>query len=172
MISIHFFQEAGLICLLFFASLWDLKARRIPNRLLLLGGAALLLLRAAEGVSPAVLSLCLTVLVLLVSLPLYRLGMAGAADFKMIALIIGCRPDGKILFRLGISLCLAAGFSLIRLFRKGLWRRRLTHFVWYAHQVQSGEFPRYYLAKRDGTEAAFPMAVFLFLGVLAVAVAF
>lgn len=159
-----FFQEISLILILFFAALSDLRSRRVSNFLLAAGGVLILLLRLLEGIQPACLSLFWAVLVLLISQPIYRCGMAGAADIKMVVLIIACCPDGKGLLILLLA-ALSGGFcALLRLLRGRLWKRRLQHLMWYVGQLQLGKRPKYYLYERDGEEASFPLAGFFLFG--------
>lgn len=165
--TIRFLQEISLILILFLAALYDLRFQRVPNRLLAIGVAVLLALRFAEGVLPLLQSLFWAILVLLISQPIYRCGMAGAADIKMIVLIVACRPDEKGLFICLLALLAGGGCAVFRLLRGNLWKKRMRHMLWYVRQLRDGAYPPYYLAERDGREAVFPLAgCFLFGAVL------
>ena len=134
---------------------WDLKKRRIPNGMLLLGGLLFLLIRFGLGMKMGYTAgwggrlpgygaalmmgigetcgyLIRVGSLLIVLFPLYLFRMIGAGDIKMAAVLFGAaglRQGGRIF------LC-------------------------------GGSVEPYYLEARDGKEASFCLAPCLFLGVI------
>ena len=131
---------------------WDLKKRRIPNGMLLLGGLLFLLIRFGLGMKMGYTAgwdgrlpgygaalmmgigetcgyLIRIGSLLIVLFPLYLFRMIGAGDIKMAAVLFGAaglRQGGRI-FLCGLA---AAGiWSLVLLIRRGIARQRLTYLV-------------------------------------------
>ena len=169
---------------------WDLKKRRIPNGMLLLGGLLFLLIRFGLGMKMGYTAgwgwrlpgygaalmmgigetcgyLIRSGSLLIVLFPLYLFRMIGAGDIKMAAVLFGAaglRQGGRI-FLCGLA---AAGiWSLVLLIRRGIARQRLTYLVFYLYRsALGGSVEPYYLEARDGKEASFCLAPCLFLGVI------
>ena len=141
---------------------WDLKKRRIPNGMLLLGGLLFLLIRFGLGMKMGYTAgwdgrlpgygaalmmgigetcgyLIRIGSLLIVLFPLYLFRMIGAGDIKMAAVLFGAaglRQGGRI-FLCGLA---AAGiWSLVLLIRRGIARQRLTYLVFYLYRFALGE---------------------------------
>lgn len=87
--SIPLALDLVLIVLLILASGFDLRQRKIPNRLLAVGLLASLALHVASGVPSSVLSVYLAgfAVGLVMFLPLYLLGGMAAGDVKLMATV-------------------------------------------------------------------------------------
>lgn len=97
--------------------------------------------------------------------PLFLFRMMGAADVKVIAVIIGFLGPVRGTAAVGTGFLLGAFWSLARLLRKGILLQRLSYFFAYIRQLPgSGICKPYYLADRDGTEPAIPLAFCLSAG--------
>lgn len=98
-------STAALVTLLALASWHDLRGRRIPNALNLVGAAAGLLLRVPLG-GPAVLDGAAGLLVaLLIALPPFALGVLGGGDAKLLGAVgafvgLGRLPGALVLVAL------------------------------------------------------------------------
>ncbi len=126
MVSIAF-----LIGILALASRLDLKERRIPNQVVLIGLAGVATLAASGGL-PALGAAALGLIVMLgVFSPIYFLGWLGAGDVKLIALVGGFFGVEQI-FSIVLLITLAGGLlSLIylSLSRLGLVDSRVPYAV-------------------------------------------
>lgn len=162
----------GLFAVLSGSALWDLRTGKIPNRWLIFGaaaGAALICLRGwppeAEVWRLAVLYFLRLLFFLILFFPLFLFRMMGAGDCKLLALVGGYLGifDG---FLVGFYGFLAAAvWSLLYMFRKKILIRRLTYFLSYITQtLDTGRITPYYDADRDGPEAAFSLAPFIWCG--------
>jgi prepilin peptidase CpaA len=120
-----------LVIILTFAAYFDLKERRIPNQVILVGlaGAATL---AASGGLPTLGAAALGLIVTLVLLsPIYFLGLLGAGDIKLIALIGGFFGLQQI-FPVVLFIALAGGLlslTYLSLSRLGLVESRVPYAV-------------------------------------------
>ncbi|MFR0944376.1 MAG: prepilin peptidase [Clostridia bacterium] len=152
---------------------WDLKKRRIPNGMLLLGGLLFLLIRFGLGMKMGYTAgwdgrlpgygaalmmgigetcgyLIRIGSLLIVLFPLYLFRMIGAGDIKMAAVLFGAaglRQGGRI-FLCGLA---AAGiWSLVLLIRRGIARQRLTYLVFYLYRFALGGKRRAVLSGSTG----------------------
>ncbi|MFQ8840286.1 MAG: prepilin peptidase [Clostridium fessum] len=169
---------------------WDLKKRRIPNGMLLLGGLLFLLIRFGLGMKMGYTAgwsgrlpgygaalmmgigetcgyLIRVGSLLIVLFPLYLFRMIGAGDIKMAAVLFGAaglRQGGRI-FLCGLA---AAGiWSLVLLIRRGIAKAAAyISCVLFVPVRAWGSVEPYYLEARDGKEASFCLAPCLFLGVI------
>lgn len=120
-----------LIVLLFSAAHFDLKERRIPNQVILIGLAGVATLAASGGLptlGAAALGLIVT---LALFSPIYFLGWLGGGDIKLIALVGGFFGLEQI-FPVALFITLAGGaLSLIylSLSRLGLVDPRVPYAV-------------------------------------------
>ena len=148
-------------CLVAAVRFGDLKKRRIPNGMLLLGGLLFLLIRFGLGMKMGYTAgwdgrlpgygaalmmgigetcgyLIRIGSLLIVLFPLYLFRMIGAGDIKMAAVLFGAaglRQGGRI-FLCGMA---AAGiWSLVLLIRRGIARQRLTYLVFYLYRSALG----------------------------------
>lgn len=88
------------------ALLWDVRSRRIPNRLTLTGIALGLGLRTAVGLDPLLGGLAGFGVAALAGLPLLALGGIGGGDFKLLLVVGGFLGPGAFFTAL-----LAAGIA-------------------------------------------------------------
>lgn len=106
--------------------------------------------------------------------PLFFFHMTGAGDIKLMALLCGSSGLVSGLQMIFCGLLSAALWSFCYLVRKRMFFQRIGYFLAYLKQLSGysalflqGERPcPYFDAKRDGREAAFCLAPFLFLGYL------
>lgn len=114
---------AALLLFVTLAAVYDLASRRIPNRLLLAGLAAALLLHTLAGApgwrAPwSWLAGAATGLVLF--LPLYLLRGMAAGDVKLMAMV-GAFAGPLLALKIGLASCLAGGVMALAIL---LYRRR------------------------------------------------
>lgn len=111
------------------ACFFDYRRCRIPNLLL---GALLLygLLQSFinGGVQDFALFMGITLLVMLVFYPFFKIGCIGAGDVKLFGICAGFFPLGKILLFLFFSLLISAGISLFRMLQNNNLQERF--FIW------------------------------------------
>ncbi len=97
--------------------------------------------------------------------PLFLLRMMGAADVKVIAVIVGFLGPARGAAAVGTGFVLGAVWSLERLLRKGMLTQRLSYFLAYIRRMFTlKSYEPYYLADRDGTEPSIPLAFCLSAG--------
>lgn len=182
-----------LVLLLFTAgcALWDLKKRRIPNRLILSGGLICVIFRFGFGIAagyadgwrdvpPGVEAALLlgfyeagafflrSLFMLCAMFPLYLFRMIGAGDIKMAAVLIGAagmEEGSKILL---YGLLTAGAWSLFLLIRHRLVGERIRYMMFYLNRLFALKIVEpYYIEARDGRQASFCMAPSLFIGLIA-----
>lgn len=126
----------GVVCF------FDYRRRRIPNPLI----ALILAIGAGRGLQQngpggAGVYLLVTVLVLFLLYPLFRMGGLGAGDVKLFSVCAGYFPADKIFYFLFFSMLISAIFSLIQLCReRDLWDR-VSYFCEYVIAVaKSGKW--------------------------------
>lgn len=120
-----FLPELALGCLLLFACLFDLRQRRIPNRLLAIGLLAALVLQLGSGPPSALLTSYLAgfALGLLMFLPLYLLGGMAAGDVKLMA-TVGAFVGPALVFQSSLATyCFGGVMALAIVLAKGRARR-------------------------------------------------
>ena len=116
-----FLPELALGCLLLFACLFDLRQRRIPNRLLAIGLLAALVLQLGSGPPSALLTSYLAgfALGLLMFLPLYLLGGMAAGDVKLMA-TVGAFVGPALVFQSSLATyCFGGVMALAIVLAKG-----------------------------------------------------
>lgn len=156
-------------------SLWDGRTKRIPNWLILGGAAAAVLFEgvlawgsgeAARGAGLAALRMLAA---MIPGLALFRFRVVGAGDVKLAAVIVGfmgVKAGGAGIF---LGLCLGAAWSLARMVRRGIVRKRFLYLIGYVRRViLTGEIEAYYVRKRDGEVEVIPLGVCLGVGAAAV----
>lgn len=106
--------DLSLCTLLFFACLYDLSQRRIPNRLLALGLLATLVLHAVLATPLALISSVLAGFVtgLVMFLPLYVAHAMAAGDVKLMA-TVGAFTGPALCFEIGLATYCAGGLLSI-----------------------------------------------------------
>lgn len=164
------------VCLLFAVlsggAWYDIRERRIPNRLVVSGavcGLGLLILTAPEGGAAAAAAgyLLRIFLILFLCFPLFLFRMIGAGDIKLMALTAGYLglADGlRVIVCGGIA---GAVLALAKLLAWGnLFRRFRYLFAYFWRMFLTKEIVPYYRAERDGYEAVIPFAACLLAGYL------
>lgn len=146
---------AAFFVLLLAVCLWDYRQRRIPNMLIVLLCALGLFLRigeqGAQG-APAYLKWCL--ISGMCVYPLFKLGMLGAGDGKLLAVCAGCLTGAEIVWFFFFSLLFAAFFSIVKLIKEGNGRERFSYFFDYAVScVRAGQLRLYMEGERERVEA-------------------
>lgn len=171
-------------------AIFDLKKRRIPNRLLVIGGILIVLWRFSLGMDegyrlgvgdmpPGEMAAFLVGLwqggsavllaggAVLALFPLYLFRMMGAGDIKLAALIWGGAGLWRGAHILEMGLAAAGIVSVYLLFRRGIASSRIRYLGAYLNRCFWQSVPEpYYLEERDGKIASFCLAPCLFLGVL------
>ena len=169
-------KSAFLLTLLILAYT-DARYRRIPNAIV---GAGMLTIfvfhlffpdSAGVGLSYGVLCS----LIILLMYMLYRLRAFGAGDVKLFMLVLAACPDLSGLMIMALSIMLAGLYAFYRLISLGLLRKRMAYACSYAlmlmrmgHGKNIKSLPPYYDKERDGAEAAFAFAPFVFVAAAAV----
>lgn len=81
--------------------------------------------------------------------------------------VMGCEAGGAGILA---GLCLGAVWSLARMVRRGIMRRRFCYLIGYVKRVLlTGKIEAYYDRSRDGEEVVIPLGVCLAVGAAAVA---
>lgn len=150
-----------ILCLLLpFCALTDIKSRRVKNGWLLLGSLAGLLLRGTDFLAAAAA-------MLVPAFVLFRLGLLGGGDGKLMAVITGCLGFYEGLTAIGLGLLAGIIWSLcFQKHKLSLWAR-LKHLLAYLrHIFITGNTAAYYQPEYYGTEKTLPLALWLAAGVL------
>ncbi|HEY0061945.1 MAG TPA: prepilin peptidase [Telluria sp.] len=116
--------DLALVLLLLGASLFDLRQRRIPNRLLAIGLLVALALHLGSGRPASILTVYLPgfALGLVMFLPLYLLGGMAAGDVKLMA-TVGAFLGPWLVFQSSLATyCFGGLMALAIVLAKGRWR--------------------------------------------------
>ena len=148
----------------------DWKYYRIPNRLIIFGivsGIMSLDFQAADleaGSKIPWLLLALSgflvrgVAVLVLGIFLHSLGMIGAADLKLVALLAAWLGFSETIKILCVGFILGAVWSLQKMLRYGSAFQRFLYLSAYIRQILSNKkIEKYYDPVRDGTECVIPL---------------
>lgn len=144
---------------------YDYSGRKIPNRLVLLAafwGAGWQLWGAGL---PGIFS-CLGQMTLVAAClyPVFKIGGLGAGDVKLLGVTAGYLPFEKILPFLFCSLLAAAMVSLVKMWRKKMFRERMQCLSGYMQEVmRSGSWQLYPRAVSAGVCLSGPVFVSLLL---------
>lgn len=161
-----------MLVILFGGAWYDVKERRIPNWWSLgavLCGLGLCILTAAQGETGwAVIGYVVRLAaVTAVMFPLYGLGMMGAGDIKMMAVMAGCLGVSAGACAIGLGFIVGAILALVKMIVQKSLRKRLAILVAYIRRLfLTKEIVPYYRAERDGTGAVIPFTLCLFVGYL------
>ncbi|MFL6660288.1 MAG: prepilin peptidase [Massilia sp.] len=120
-----------LLVVLVLASAFDLRRRRIPNRLLALALLAALTLHLASGHPAALLSTYLAgfALGLIMFLPLYVMGGMAAGDVKLMA-TVGAFLGPALVFQASLATYCAGGvLALVMVLHQGRWRTAFANVL-------------------------------------------
>lgn len=159
---------AALCVLLLCACVYDYRARRIPNWLivlLFLGAVAMKMTEASDGVEgdligseggvnpvllAGLLGMCMQMLgVLALFYGFFKIGALGAGDVKLLSVCAGFLPAPKILVFLFLSLFIAALFSLYRFLREQNIRERMQYLWEYLRDVMRSGAWQLYMENED-----------------------
>ena len=148
----------------------DWKYYRIPNRLIIFGivsGIMSLVFQAADleaGSKIPWLLLALSgflvrgVAVLVLGIFLHSLGMIGAADLKLVALLAAWLGFSETIKILCVGFILGAVWSLQKMLRYGSAFQRFLYLSAYIRQILSNKkIEKYYDPVPDGTECVIPL---------------
>jgi prepilin peptidase CpaA len=145
--------DVALIAVLLLASAFDLRQRRIPNRLLAAGLIGALILHLASGAAAALLTTFLAgfALGLLMFLPLYLLGGMAAGDVKLMA-TVGAFLGPNLVFQASLATYICGGVLALVIV---LLRRRARDALFNAGTLLQPLLLRFYGLRmaRDGAPA-------------------
>ena len=155
----------------------DIRSYRVPNKWLFSAAAAAFLIRcgpvwpaggAWECLKAAGGFLGRMFLVTAFCFPVYTLGMAGAADVKLMALIAAFMGLERGTEAIMIGLISGAVPALIRMLRQGSVCQRFLYLTAYiGRMIREKKAEMYYNAVRDGRDCVIPLGAFLCLGAFA-----
>lgn len=146
---------AVLSFLLVIACCYDYGSGRIPN-LLLLGITAAGMTQSlfGRGSAGGIAFLAAAVAVTALWYPLFKIGMVGAGDVKLLGVCAGYFSIGKIIYFMFFSMLAAAIFSLIKLWKNKNFKERFLYLGEYIMDVvQTGNW-RLYLKDKGEKRAA------------------
>lgn len=122
----------GLLLGLFVACIYDYRQKRIPNWLIFL----LLMWGCVNawgygGVFYLLEYVCMAALVVFIFFPLFRLGMFGAGDVKLLGVCAPFFPSDKILEFLFSTMAISAVLSIIKMLVLKNYKERFFYFCQY-----------------------------------------
>lgn len=144
----------GVLCvILIFACLYDYRQGRIPNVLFLPALAAGCIWGGMSGRGAA--GYLLPGAVVLAALyPLFRIGVIGAGDVKLLSVCVGYFPHQKILYFLFFSLLISAIISVFKICKQKNLKERIAYLWEYAAAVAvSGHWRLYFCKDTDRRSA-------------------
>ena len=150
---------------------FDYRRRKIPNPMiaviLAVGVVESILGNSIRGVG---VYLLVTMAVLLLLYPLFRLGGLGAGDVKLLSVCAGFFSERKIFYFLFFSLLISAVISVIQVCRERNVLDRLSYFCEYVAAVaRSGKWHLYFPQKGErklsGICMSGPILCSVFLGI-------
>lgn len=147
--------------------LFDYFEKKIPNKIvivLLMYG--LVYGFGKFGIRGSVLYLVKLLVTGSVFYPLFKIGALGAGDVKLFGVSAGFLGYKGILIFIGVSMVIAAGISLVKMWISGLLKERLCVFYDYFIEVlKCGRIMRYPVNKKDSS-TYIGLAVPVLLGML------
>lgn len=146
----------GVLCtFLALACGYDYRYHKIPNYLLILTAAFGVGWRlATEGGMGAVSYVGQAVVTMCLFFPLFKIGAVGAGDVKLFGVAAGYLQLKKILIFCILSLLIAAVISLIKMFKRSIFLKRIKHLADYLKDVaQSGRWKKYPVNDQDKASA-------------------
>lgn len=130
---------AALCVLLTAACGYDYRDRKIPNYLILLTAISGVGWRSWNGVSGILFYLGQALLVMLLLYPFFKIGGLGAGDVKLLGVTAGYLPFEKVLMFLFCSLLIGAVISVIKMWRKHIFKARMQYLAAYLTGVISAK---------------------------------
>ncbi len=153
---------------------WDMRKRKIPNRLLAAGGAVGAAFLVADSLAVRdqgrtlellAVSLGLGILILFIGFWLWAARMIGAGDVKLAAVLIGWLGIGTGGAGIVLGMILGAVWSLGKLIRQGNFFGPLIQLSAYtAECLRAKKLKPYGRWKRDGERAVIPLGACIALG--------
>lgn len=133
------------------ACCFDYRYKKIPNFLIVVMVLLGVGWRFLQGGAWEVVSCAgAAVLVMCLLYPLFKVGMVGAGDVKLLGVTAGYLPFKKILVFLFLSLLIAAVVSLVKMMRKRYFLERIEYLLDYIKDVvKSGRFMLYLQNEQD-----------------------
>ncbi|HJB08452.1 MAG TPA: prepilin peptidase [Candidatus Enterocloster faecavium] len=153
---------------------WDVRKRKIPNKLLAAGAAAGAFFLAADGLEgqgpKEALELLASgfgvgMLVLFAGFWLWAARMIGAGDVKLAAVLAGWLGPGLGGKGIGLGMVLGAVWSLGKLIRQGNVLGPFLQLAAYGREcIREKKWKPYGRWKRDGQKAVIPLGACMALG--------
>jgi prepilin peptidase CpaA len=112
--------DVVLVAVLCAAAWWDIRDRRVPNRLTLAGLVAALVLRAPLGVDAVLSGAAGFGVALAVALVFYALGAVGGGDAKLLAMVGAFLGLAPLPGALAYIVLLGAAMAIVAMARRGL----------------------------------------------------
>ena len=152
-------SSGALLAVVAWAALWDVMLLRIPNWLLL-GGWLL-----GFGLSPGAEYVLKSIFPVAVLWTLWSIGIFGAGDLKLLAVICGYLSFGEWIEFFIYFILSAGGISLLRLILDSDLRIRFSYFFNYCKDVLERKQLILYEGPKK-TQSSIPLAVPAFVGYL------
>ena len=151
-----------LFTILIFAAFFDVKYRRIPNWLIILGFIGAVILFPVSFTTTDICSKIIAVILpFLFSYPIYKIGAVGAGDIKLICLLGFFLSLRKVFSVILLSLIIAAVFSLIKMLYLKIFITRMQYFFSYLMKCISDQKVYPYItekpSKKHTVTLAFPV---------------
>ncbi len=161
-------QNAVLGILLLAAAFCDLKKRKVPNVLVLIGWLFSLIFHFLQcGLEGAFKSVMTVLVILATGFLLFLIRAVGAGDIKLCSVIGGIQGMAVCVHILAVSVFLAGIWSFAKLTKKRLLAKRFRYAWSYFTAGEAGR-KLYYDKSRDGTDCTILLAPFLAAGYLLV----
>ncbi len=143
------------------AVIWDLKTKRIPNHLILIGLLAGCLAQIVRfGISGVLFFLSGSLLPIILLAILYFFRMLGAGDIKLLAVIGGFLGSSSGIRCLVYAFLFGALYSFILLIRRNLLKKRLCYFFAYIRNFyHTKKWSPYRKGEESKAEFCFSVAI-------------
>ena len=150
-----------MVFVLLFAACQDIRERKIPNTLILLGISGICIFRyAAEGGNGLLSAVFSCLITIGVFLPLFLIHAFGAGDIKLFSLVSAMHGLEEAFQVCILWFMLSGVVSLGKLLLKHRLYQRFAYAWRYARSGIRAHVP-YYDRKRDGEKDTIPLAPFL-----------
>lgn len=142
----------------------DIKRRRIPNTVIILGVLSAMGVRLCSGTATqAGVVLVSMSIPFVLFFPIYKLGMMGAGDVKFLCMFSVLLSWEQVIYFLFYACLLGAVWSLLRMIGQKSFVRRFAYFGDYIiKSVKSGTAEKYYTKEQGYTDTiafALPIAL-------------
>lgn len=156
--------EPAMMILLLVATWFDVRTKKIPNGLIIVGLVFVIAYTGYfGGFSKIVYAVAMCILTIAICFPVFCLHGIGAGDIKLLALIAALHGMERLLYVLFVMFACAGIYILWKLWHTGLIWRRLQYFIWYFRFGRyMGEV--YCDPERDGNEIQVILAPFATIG--------